>query len=168
MFQASQTITPHALIYSTLFRTGLFSLLWWILTDGTASSWWLGAPAVLLATAISARVLPPSTIVWSAIPEFVIFFLLHSLLGGLDVARRVFQPDMPIAPTLYEYSLRLPAGLPQVFLANSIGLLPGTLSAELERDVLTVHILDENNSFLTEIETLERKIARIFALSINS
>ena len=147
-------------------RAGLFLLLWWILTDGDAT-WWIGVPAVLLATTISTALLPPILFVWSEILRFIPFFLLHSLLGGIDVARRAFQPNMPIAPELFEYPLRLPPGLPQVLMANTVGLLPGTLSAELERNVLTVHVLDKGTDFLAELEAVERSVARMFGNPLN-
>jgi len=40
-------------------RGGLFSLIWWVLTDGTVSSWWIGVPAVLLAVSSSIALIPP-------------------------------------------------------------------------------------------------------------
>lgn len=143
-------------------RTGLFLLLWWILSDGDTASWWIGIPTVLLATTVSIKLVSPVIISWSGIMRFIPFFLLHSLLGGVDVARRVFQPKMSIAPDLFEYSMRLPPGLPQVLMANTVGLLPGTLSVEIERNVLSVHALDKGMDILAELEAVERRVARIF------
>lgn len=85
-----------------------------------------------------------------------------SLLGGADVARRAFQPNLPIAPDLIEYPLRLPPGLPLVFMTNTVNLLPGTLTAEFDEGVLKVHVLDRHNDYTTELETLEQRVAQIF------
>lgn len=145
---------------------GIFLLLWWILSDGAASSWWIGIPAVLLAIMMSAALGSPVVLVWSELPRFMLFFFLHSFLGGMDVARRVLQPDMAIAPELYKYTMRLPLGLPQVMMANSVGLLPGTLSVEVENNVLTVHVLDRHTDFLAELEAVERNIARMFGVPL--
>lgn len=150
---------------SLVSRGGLFSLIWWVLTDGAASSWWIGVPAVLLAVAASAALLPATPFVWTELPRFVPFFLMRSLLGGADVAWRAFQPGLPIAPDLIEYPLRLPPGLPQVFMANMVSLLPGTLSAALDRSVLKVHVLDSQSSFLAELDALEQSVARMFGIS---
>ena len=147
---------------STLSFVGFMVLLWWILTDGVASSWWIGIPAVLFAVIVSNNLISHRAVVWSVVPRFLLFFILHSLRGGADVAWRVLQRNMPIAPGIYEYTLRLPAGLPQVMMANSVGLLPGTLSVGLEKNVLSVHVLDTRTDFLAELEAVEQHIARMF------
>ena len=146
----------------TVSYSGILLLIWWLLTDGAASSWWIGIPAVLLALLIIYALDLPTISVWSKLPGFLLFFFQHSLLGGIDVARRVFQRNISIAPQLYDYTMRLPSGLPQVMMANSVGLLPGTLSVGLEENVLTVHVLDKHTDFLAELEAVEKYIARIF------
>jgi multicomponent Na+:H+ antiporter subunit E len=137
-------------------------LLWWVLTDGVTASWWIGMPAVLLTLMLCNGLISSTVFVWSKLPRFLLFFFLHSLLGGVDVARRVLRRNMSIAPELYEYTMRLPVGMPQVMMANSVGLLPGTLSVELENNVLTVHVLDKHTDFIAELEAVENNIARMF------
>jgi len=92
---------------------------------------------------------------------------MRSLMGGADVAWQAFHPDLPIAPDLIEYPLRLPPGLPRVFMANTVTLLPGTLSAELDRSVLHVHVLDSRKNFVAELEVVEENVARVFGVSLN-
>lgn len=140
----------------------MFALLWWILTDGSASSWWVGAPAVVLAVTASVSLLPATPLSWYQFLRFVPYFLLRSLLGGADVAWRAFHPKMPIVPELIEYKLQLPPGLSRVFMANTVSLLPGTLSSALEQNVLKVHVLDKRTNFQAELEVLEQKVAWIF------
>jgi len=151
---------------SIVSRGVLFSLLWWVLTDGAAPSWWISVPAVLLSVAASAALLPPTSFVWFEFLRFVPFFLMRSLLGGADVAWRAFHPGMLIAPDLIEYPLRLPPGLPWVFMANTVSLLPGTFSAALDRSVLKVHVLDSGSGFLAELEAVEQGVARVFGTSL--
>lgn len=86
----------------------------------------------------------------------------------MDVAWRAFHPRMPIAPDLIEYPLRLPPGLPQVFMANTISLLPGTLSAELDQGILQIHVLDSQKDFLAEVKMVEHNVARMFDISLKS
>lgn len=147
-------------------RMGLFSLIWWILTNGAGSSWWMGVPAVLLAVAVSIALVPPVPWVWYELLKFVPFFLLRSLIGGADVAWRAFHPGVPIAPDLCTYPMRLPPGLPQVFMVNTVSLLPGTLSVGLDQSVLKVHVLDSRKDFLAELEAVEQSVARIFGASL--
>lgn len=145
---------------------GLHLIIWWILTDGAPSSWWIGVPVVLLSSTASSALIPPVPFVWFELLKFVPFFLLHSFLGGLDVARRVFQPKLPITPDLIEYPVRLPPGLPLVFMANMISLLPGTLSVAFDQRVLKVHVLDKSRDFMAELEMVEQNVARLFGPSL--
>ena len=155
--------TDQGIDWSTVVsRALLFSLLWWALTDGTAGSWWIGAPAVAGAVIISVTLVPPLGLVWREVMGFVPFFLWHSLKGGVDVAWRAFHPRLPITPELVEYPLRLPPGLPRVILVNTVSLLPGTLSAELGGQVLKVHVLDSLGDFLAELEALEQRVGCMF------
>lgn len=161
------TLMKSKISWSTIFSRGvLFSLIWWSLTDGVASSWWIGVPAVLLAVITSGALLPPAPFIWYELLRFTPFFLMRSLLGGADVARRAFYPVIPIAPDLIEYPLRLPPGLPRVFMANAVSLLPGTLTAVLGANCLKVHVLDRQKAFLAELEAVEQSVARIFGISM--
>lgn len=156
-----------ALWISIITRGALFLLIWWIITDGTVSSLWIGIPAVLLAVTISCAQAPSTPFVWSELLRFVPFFLLNSFLGGVDVARRVFHPTVSIAPDLIEYPLQLPTGLPRVIMVNTVGLLPGTLSAELTANSLNVHVLDGRKAFLSDLQKVEQYIARMFGSTLN-
>ena len=149
--------------YSSLLSRGAwFALIWWILTDGAVSSWWIGVPTIVLAVAAGAVLLPPLSFVWYEFLRFLPFFFWRSLLGGVDVAWRVFHPRLPIAPTLIDYPLRLPPGLPRVVMATVVSLLPGTLSAALHDQVLVVHVLDKRQENTAEIRAVEQGVARMF------
>ncbi len=124
-------------------------------------------PAVLLAVIASNLLIPPTRLSWVEFLRFAPFFFIRSLMGGADVAWRAFHPGLPIAPDLIEYPLRLPSGLPQVFMANTVSLLPGTLSAELDQSVLQVHLLDRRRDFVAELEAVEENVARVFGVSLN-
>jgi len=161
------TLMKAKISWSTIVSRGLlFTLIWWSLTDGAAPSWWIGVPAVLLAVIASVALLPPAPLVWYELLRFAPFFLMRSLRGGADVAWCAFHPDMPIAPDLIEYPLQLPPGLPRVFMANAVNLLPGTLTAELGANCLKVHVLDRQKGFLAELEAVEQSVARIFGISM--
>jgi len=147
-------------------RILLFALLWLILSEGSPSSWGIGAPAILLAVIASIALIPPVSLAWSEVPAFIGFFLIRSLAGGADVAWRALHPRMPIAPDLITYPLRIPPGLPQVFMINIVNLLPGTLIAELKQDSLTVHVLDRKQQIAIELESVEQRVARLFGVPL--
>ncbi len=148
------------------FRTLVFALLWWILTQGAINSWLVGAPVVLLAVLASGWLLPAISWSPSGVVRFIPFFLWRSLYAGVDVARRALHPKLPISPGLFDYRWRLPPGLPRVFMANTVSLLPGTLSAELGKEHLRVHVLDQSGDFISELSLVEERVARLFGVSL--
>ncbi len=153
-------------VWATVITRGsLFLFVWWALTGEEVSSWWIGVPAVVLALMVSVALVPPVYLAWRAVLRFFPFFLSRSLMGGIDVAWRAFHPRLPIAPELIEYPLQLPVGIAQVMMANTVSLLPGTLSAELNHNVLKVHVLYIRNNVKKELEIIERYIKQMFDLS---
>jgi len=126
-----------------IFRTVLFALLWWILTEGAMTSWLTGVPVVLFAVLASMALLPGASWSLPGILPFIPFFLWHSLRGGVDVAGRALHPRLPISPDLLKHQWRLPTGLPRVLMANTVSMLPGTLSTELDEQFLLVHVIDQ-------------------------
>jgi multicomponent Na+:H+ antiporter subunit E len=149
---------------STSLRLILFALLWWILTDGSIDSWMVGVPVVLLVTWVSMQLLPALSLSLRGLLQFIPFFLWHSLVGGVDVASRAFHPRLPISPGIIDYPWRLPAGLPRVLMANTVSLLPGTLSMELDDHRLCVHVLDNTASFTAELAIIEQRVSKLFGL----
>lgn len=147
-------------------RIALFAALWWILTDGVAASWVIGAPIVLLAAWLSRTLWadPPLSVL--GVARFVPFFAYQSLAGATDVAKRALQPTMPLYPGVVRHRLRLPPGVARVSLANVVSMLAGTLSADLEGDELVIHALDARNDLHAMVEDLEPRIAAVFNLPL--
>jgi multicomponent Na+:H+ antiporter subunit E len=51
-------------------------------------------------------------------------------------------------------------------MANTVSLLPGTLSAELDEAHLRVHVLDETGAFAAELQVVEAHVAQLFGLNL--
>ena len=160
----SDLVNPY--LKTWLLRLFLFALMWWVLTDGAMYSWPVGLPVVLIATLASVMLMPPLSWSLRGMLLFIPYFLWHSLRGGVDVARRALHPQLPISPGLFDYRFRLPPGMPRVFMANTVSLLPGTLSVELDEDILRVHVLDETGAINEELNILENRLADIFGLEL--
>ncbi len=145
-------------------RAGLFAALWWALNEGDNAAWTLGVPVVLLATLLSVAILP--RLGWRFSPlgllRFTLYFLRESLLSSVDVASRVFRPQMPLQPGLLRYPLRLPADSSRVLLANVTSLLPGTFCTDLEGDELVVHALDTDLPVRESLHHIEELIAAMY------
>lgn len=141
-----------------------FALLWWVLADGHAASWGLGAVAVVAATAASLRLLPPGAqrIGAVALLRFLGFFLWSSLRSGIQVAALALRPRLDLAPIMLERRLALPPGAPRLLMLNTLTLLPGTIGVSLEEARLRIHVLDARMPVAAELRALETHIARLF------
>jgi multicomponent Na+:H+ antiporter subunit E len=102
---------------------------------------------------------------WAALPGFFLFFLRSSMAGGLDVARRVLDPRLPVSPGFVVYRTKLPHGPGRVLFVNVISLLPGTVSAGLEGERLTVHALDAESAVDTALRDLEERVGQLFGIN---
>ncbi len=154
-----------------LVRGLAFALLWWLLTEGSGIAWGVGLVAVVLATAASLRLWPPGAGQFSlrGLLGFAGFFLVESVKGGVQVALLAFQRRPDLAPAFVETPLTLPSGPATVLLANTLSLLPGTLSVHIEHDGegcrLRLHALDTRLPILDEVRAAEAHIARMLRLA---
>ncbi len=162
--QGGDTLPQNLLRLSA--RLAILALLWIVLTGGDRSSWVVGAPVVLLATACSQLVSGRLRHRWrpAGLLRFLPFFLWRSFCASLDVARRALHPNVLLDPAFMDFHMDLPSGAPRLFMANVVSLLPGTLSAELSGDRLRVHVLDAGSGALEELQDLETRVARVFGL----
>lgn len=151
-----------------MFRVLAFSLSWIVFVNGALNSWVIGIPTVIIAASISMKLLPSIPVSFIGLVKFIPFFLWYSLLGGFDVAKRVFFPKVTISPAILHYRWRLPLGLSRVFMANTVSLLPGTLSVELDKEYLQIHVLDESIDFDAELILVENKVAELFKLNLSA
>ncbi|MFP3982103.1 MAG: Na+/H+ antiporter subunit E [Desulfurivibrionaceae bacterium] len=143
-----------------------FALVWLVLVGDDPGSWILGGPAVLLAVIVSqalGRGRSGSVSLLGAL-YFVPYFLVQSTVSGLDVLRRTFALKPNINPGLISYKTSLPEEGPRVFLANTISLMPGTLSVDLRGELIDVHTLDVDKPVHSGIRKLEVRIAHLFSL----
>jgi multicomponent Na+:H+ antiporter subunit E len=138
----------------------LFLLLWGALAGGRG--WGVGIPAAVLAAVVACLITPVSRCSLVGLARFIPFFIYNSLRGGIDVAYRVLHPKLPIEPALVRYELGLNHVAARVLMANTVTLLPGTLSAGLDDDVLVIHVLNAATPTVKALETLEQRIAEVF------
>jgi multicomponent Na+:H+ antiporter subunit E len=147
-------------------RVVLFAVLWWALTDGATGAWLFGIPVILLGAWTSLLLWTRQPLSLFGLARFLPYFVLQSLAGATDVARRALDPAMPLCPGLVRHRLRLPAGAARIGLANVISMLPGTLSADLAGDEVLVHALDTRNDVHAMVLDLEPRIAAVFGVAL--
>lgn len=150
-------------------RAVMLAAVWWMLTLADASAWGFGAVVITLVAALSVLLFPPSIhrLRPLGLLQFMAYFLGHSVLAGVDVARRLLTPSLPIKPGEITLSLRLPEGGPRWLLANTLSLMPGTLSVHLEEDQLTVHCLDTSDGIESGVRQAEFQVARAFGITLD-
>lgn len=128
----------------TLERACVFAAVWLVLTAADPSALPWGAGAIAAATWLSLRLRPdraPRLRLLRAARR-VPSFLGRSFLAGVDVARRAFDPRLPLAPGWFEVPTTLPEGSPRVLLGGEFSLVPGTLVAGTRGGRFLVHVLD--------------------------
>lgn len=163
----------RAVASGLMWRLAVFSLLWWLLTEGRPDAWLFGVPFIAAAAAVSSLSRPAPAagggqrISLVSLLRLSAYFLGHSLRAGVDVAARAFRHPLPLAPTLINYPLRLPAGAPTVLMAGLVTLMPGTL-AMIGRHRLRVHVLDRHGDFARDLQRLEARVAAVFRIDLDA
>lgn len=144
-------------------RLVLGCLLWWILTEGSPSSWLIGIPTVLMAVLVSFHLTPhnPYQLRLIALPNFIVFFIATSLIAGFDIAKRTLRRDLPVGSQWVIYETRLD-GLPRWLFMSCLSLMPGTLSVSSEGFGLVIHSLDDKATTLSGLKKLEDKLIALF------
>ena len=123
-----------------------FAGLWLVLGSGMApGDFVVGAAAVALATALSLRLLPPSGgILRPGVGLRLVAAILRDSVGaGIDIARRVFDPRLPIQPGEVAVPLAMPPGPARDGVLLLASLQPGTLPAGTDaQGRIVLHALD--------------------------
>ncbi|EMR13831.1 hypothetical protein MPL1_02838 [Methylophaga lonarensis MPL] len=97
----------------------------------------------------------------SALPAFIIFFLIELWLGAWDVARRAVHPAVPLNPAWVSYPLKTTDEQVRLLLSALTGLLPGTLASHYQQGELHVHVLDQQQDWADIISRLESHLTRL-------
>ena len=148
---------------------GLFLYALWLLLSGYFQHpllLSLGAASCLVAILISRRMDfidhegHPIHITPRGIGYFP-WLLKEIILSNIHVVRVILSPSLPIAPKLFTVRASQRDELGQVVYANSITLTPGTISVNLERDLITVHALTANTKAGLETGEMDRRVSRL-------
>jgi multicomponent Na+:H+ antiporter subunit E len=128
-------------------------------------SWTLGFPMALIGAALTLFL--PASAPFRLSPleglRFAKFAVVGLLRGAVDVSQRSFSPRT-LQPGFLFWRTHLPEGRPRQLLAVAITLLPGTLTARIADDLLTVHALNLSDTTHAELASLEARIAKFYRL----
>lgn len=129
------------------------------------ASWMVGIPSALIGGALTLFLPASAPLRLSPLEglRFAKFAIFGILRGAIDVSRRSLSPQT-LKPGCMPWRTTLPEGRPRRLFAVAITLLPGTLTAWMEGDMLTVHALDLSDATRAELAALEEHIAKLFKL----
>lgn len=94
---------------------------------------------------------------------YVLVLVKGIILANLHMVKLILGEKEKLEPIMLRVKIPLKTDFCKVLLANSITLTPGTITADFEGDVFTVHCVDaklgegiESSSFVKILERLER------------
>lgn len=90
---------------------------------------------------------------------YLFVFLRELVKSNVDVAFRVLSPSLPINPGIVKTKTVLKSKMARMILTNSITLTPGTLTVDIEGEILYIHWIDVKSD---DIEVATENIVRKF------
>ena len=155
---------PISSQFLALKTTALFVL--WVLLSASFDWIHLGLGLVLSFTVawINSGHSPfvPKFRLWGNILLYLPWLFVKIVQSSLHVSKLILHPALPIEPRLINVEANLGHHAAVVLLGNSITLTPGTITAEVDRNKLIVHALDEASGEDVTQKSIESKIAGIF------
>lgn len=149
-------------------RVTVMAAVWLVLSGGDLRYWGIALLAVLGAAFASLLLVPSSGLGWSPAGwlRFIPFFLRESVLGGTDVALRALSIRPRVDPGYVDFEFRLAEEPARVLVANTMSLMPGTLSVSLDGAHLQMHVLDRSIPAAERARQVEEYMARMFRLKL--
>ena len=147
---------------------GLFLFALWLLLSGhyTPLLLLLGTVSTLLVVLLTTRadlidreiqpvLIKPSVLLyWAWLGREIV-------KSNIDVSRRILNPSLPISPTIFTLRATQKTELGRVTYANSITLVPGTVTVDVEEDLFTVHALTQEIAADLKRGEMNRRVCEV-------
>jgi len=171
----SATTEPHQEVLDAALSSGrlrgaittgtVLVALWAAFHWHDPTSWTVGVPMALIGGALVLFLPASAPLQLSPLGmlRFAKFAIIGILRGAVDVSRRSLSPRT-LQPGFIPWRTHLPKGRPRQLFAVAITLLPGTLTAQIEDDMLTIHALDLSDATRDDLAVLEAHIANLYRL----
>lgn len=153
------------LLRSATARAVGFLACWIILTGYETGDLIAGAVAAGAAAWASLRLFAsaPGGLRLSVLARLALRFPYHSMIAGLDVARRALDPRLPLHSGFVRYPAALPHGPKRQAFTAVMSLMPGTVPTGTdENGELLVHCLDVGQPVAAQLTAEEALFARMF------
>jgi multicomponent Na+:H+ antiporter subunit E len=149
-------------------KLGLFLFAIWLLLSGhyTPLLLVLGVLSILLVVLLAVRadlidremqpvLLKPSVLL------YWVWLAREIIKSNIDVSRRILDPRMPISPNIFTIRAAQKTDLGRVTYANSITLVPGTVTMDVDGDVFTVHALTQDAAVNLKRGEMDRRVCSV-------
>ncbi len=100
---------------------------------------------------------------WPAFISYLGRLAVYVVAAATHVGRIVFDPRLPVEPRLILHRVTLRRPLARMVFAQSVTLMPGTVTVDVRGDIFLIHCLDEHSARRILSGELERRIAHVFA-----
>lgn len=143
---------------------GYFAL-WVVLMGWAPDQLVFGALTAAVAAWVSLKLLPAGTLRLRPGPLLALLprFLWQSVVAGVDVARRAFDPRLPLAPGYVVYRPRVAPGMARNVFTSYSSLLPGTVPCGEGDGGIVYHCLDVGQPIVEQLGIEEARLARAIA-----
>lgn len=105
----------------------------------------------------------PRVNVWHLL-TYMLWLLTRIPPAGVQVARIVLDPRRSPQPGVVRFRTGLSTPLARTVLANSITLVPGTMTIEVRDDLLLVHTFEPGAAAELASAETQRRIAKVFRM----
>jgi len=96
--------------------------------------------------------------------SYLIWLLMQIPPAGFHVARVVLDPRRPPRPGVVRFRTELSSPAARTLLANSITLVPGTITTDVQGTEFTVHAFTPDSAADLATAAMQARIARAFRL----
>lgn len=146
----------------------LVCVILWLLWSGLFKPLMLafGAVSCILVAWISSRLKIVDSserplLIFLRMITYVPWLVSEVIKSNIDVAKRIWQKDMPISPTVVTVPASQKTALGLVIHANSITMTPGTLSIDVAPGEIEVHALAVETLEGLQDGVMDRKVRKL-------
>jgi multicomponent Na+:H+ antiporter subunit E len=93
--------------------------------------------------------------------RYFVWLLWQVVMSNIDVARRIWDPSLPIRPSWQRLDTGVSTPLEKTLYANSITLTPGTLTTDVHEDHFMIHSLTPEGIEELRKGEMEARIKRL-------
>lgn len=99
--------------------------------------------------------------VWRMV-AYLVWLSGRILVSSAQLAYIVCHPRMPLDPAMARFRTGLRSPMARTFLANTISLIPGTMTVSLDEEVYTIHVLMPSSADDLTSGRMQNIIGRVF------